>query len=258
MSTPSETALFDACRTLFGSEVNLSLDFLSYLQPGGAKSAFRNQAKANHPDYFADSAPGVRQQQTERFREILQAYDLISDFLEHRKILRTPRPSQHRAAQASTYRPGKRPSRTQAKRSRDTQSNPVPWIALEFGMYAYYKGKVSYHDLVEALVWQRRQRPIIGEVAKKWGWLTESQIKSILSHRGQSFRFGKKAVELGYLKEHQVDVLLQHQRSAQQRIGRYFIEKGLMTEAEADAFSNELKAHNRQVEKKKARRAQHS
>src|SRR5210317_1481592 len=83
----SEIALFNACRTLFGKEVNLSHEFLYYLQPSGAKTAFRNQAKAHHPDAHASSSPLIRQQQTERFREIRQAYDLLIEYLEKRPRL---------------------------------------------------------------------------------------------------------------------------------------------------------------------------
>ncbi len=94
----SETAVFNACRTLFGNEVNLSRDFLNYLQPSGAKTAFRSQAKAHHPDAHASSSTLIRNQQTERFREIRQAYDLIIDFLENRhssrKTATAKKPSQ--------------------------------------------------------------------------------------------------------------------------------------------------------------------
>ncbi len=82
-------------------------------------------------------------------------------------------------------------------------------------MFSYYQGKVSYRQLIEALVWQRRQRPTLGALAQKWGWLSEAKINQILQHRGRAVRFGKKAIELGYLRPHQVDALLQHQRSLQ-------------------------------------------
>ena len=85
MHLHSETAVFNACRTLFGKEVNLSRDFLNYLQPSGAKTAFRSRAKAHHPDAHASASKNIRNQQTERFREIRQAYDLIIEFLENRQ-----------------------------------------------------------------------------------------------------------------------------------------------------------------------------
>ena len=114
-------------------------------------------------------------------------------------------------------------------------------------MYAYYKGKVSYQQLIEALVWQRRQRPTLGAIAEKWGWLSEAKVAEVIVHRGHAVRFGRKAVELGYLKSHQVEALLQHQRSLQKRIGQYFIEKGLLTKEEADQISKNLTNHNQKL-----------
>ncbi len=251
----SETALFAACRTLFGKEVNLSHDFLSYLQPSGAKSAFRSQAKAHHPDYYADSAPQVREQQTKRFREIRQAYDLLTDFLANRHHGKKISSGQRRSSHPATYSPSRAAGKRTKPAPRSQATVAVPAISLEFGMYSYYKGQVTYQDLIEALVWQRRQRPMIGMIAQKWGWLTEDKIRMILQHRGHSSRFGKKAIELGYLKHHQVEALLHHQRSMQQRIGRHFVEKGLLTEEEADSLSEDLKSHNHYVDTKNYRRA---
>lgn len=235
----------NACRTLFGQEVNLSQDFLQYLQPSGAKSAFRNQAKVHHPDRHAASSPLIRKQQAERFREIRQAYDLVIEFLEKRH---------HKRGSAKPGGPSKKPaykSKNDTRRHKPQRPHPrpgsIPSIPLEFGMYTFYQGKVTYQQLIEALVWQRRQRPTLGAIAQKWGWLSETKVAQILGHRGHSVRFGKKAVELGYLKQHQVDALLKHQRSRQTKIGQYFVEKGLLTEAETDQIFQRLKAHNSQL-----------
>ena len=244
MHFQSETALFNACRTLFGREVNLSREFLNYLQPSGAKTAFRCQAKAHHPDAYANSSTQIRKQQTERFREIRQAYDLIIDFLEKRHHTQA-KPSA-RSAQTAAHR-GSGATRQRSQQKPRPRASSIPSIPLEFGMFTYYQGKVSYQQLIEALVWQRRQRPTLGVIAQKWGWLSDAKVAQILGHRGHAARFGKKAVELGYLKPHQVEALLKHQRSLQQRIGQHFIEKGLLTEEEAEQIAQSLEAHNSQV-----------
>ena len=241
----SETAVFNACRTLFGKEVNLSRDFLDYLQPSGAKTAFRSQAKAHHPDAHASSSTLVRNQQTERFREIRQAYDLIIEFLESRHAGRKTVSAQKPSQTASHW--GNYSSQQRKQQKPHAKPTKIPSIPLEFGMFSYYQGKVTYQQLIEALVWQRRQRPTLGALAQKWGWLSEAKINQILQHRGHAARFGKKAIELGYLKPHQVEALLQHQRSLQKRIGNYFIEKGLLSKEEADQISLSLKSHNRQI-----------
>jgi len=241
----SETALFNACRTLFGKEINLSREFLNYLQPSGARTAFRNQAKAHHPDAHANSSAQIRKQQTERFREIRQAYDLVIDFLEkrhgNRQTIAHAWPSQTTSHQGSSS------TRRRAQQRPQPRPSSIPSIPLEFGMFSYYQGRVSYRQLIEALVWQRRQRPTLGVIAQNWGWLSDAKVAQIMDHRGHSLRFGKKAVELGYLKPHQVEAMLNYQRSLQQRLGQYFIEKGLLTEAEADQVAQSLKSHNDQV-----------
>jgi curved DNA-binding protein CbpA len=249
----SETALFNACRTLFGKEVNLTREFLNYLQPSGARTAFRSQAKTHHPDAHASSSPQIRKQQTERFREIRQAYDLINSFLEKRHHNRqtTPirRPSQasaRKSPQAASHW-DRSSSRRRKQQKPHSRPSSIPAIPLEFGMFTYYQGKVTYQQLIEALVWQRRQRPTLGAIARRWGWLSEPKVAQVLGHRGHAVRFGKKAVELGYLRPLQVEALLQHQRSLHKRIGQYFIEKGLLTKEEADGISQSLKNHNSQI-----------
>lgn len=241
----SETTLLAACRTLFGHEVRLNQDFLDYLQPSGAKSAFRSLAKAHHPDGFAQSSAQVRSRQADRFREIRQAYDLIIDFLENRHQPESSLP--HNQTWQTSTPPNWSAAPRRPPQKPHCRSAVIPSIPLEFGMFCYYQGKVTYQQLIEALVWQRRQRPTLGAIARDWGWLSEAKVSQILGYRGRAVRFGKKAVELGYLRPQQVDALLRQQRSRQRKIGQYFIERGLITEEEADQIAKSLENHNRQV-----------
>ncbi len=229
---PAQYTLLDACRTLFGDQVNLGPEFLAYLQPSGAKVAFRSQAKRHHPDLFAFAPAEVRARQTARFREIHQAYHLLTNYLERRPLPHPDLPL--------------RPAWQRARRKPSAPSNPrgIPPMPIEFGIFAYYRGQIEYRDLIEALVWQRRQRPALGAIACQWGWLTEEKVRRILGHRGTGGRFGRKAMELGLLSSLQVDVLLRHQRTHQQRLGQYFIERGLMTAIETDRLARDLDRHN--------------
>lgn len=245
MSFNSETALLNACRTLFGKEVNLSHEFLDYLQPSGARTAFRNQAKAHHPDAHAGSAPHIRQRQTERFREIRQAYDLLIEYLEKRPRLHASS-FRNRPVRTASPRAGTK-ARQDTRRRSSAKPTVIPSIPLEFGMYSFYQGKITYQQLIEALVWQRRQRPTLGAIAQRWGWLAEAEVSRVLGYRGQAVRFGKKAIELGYLKPFQVEALLSHQRTLQKRIGEYFVEKGLLSEEETNRIAQNLARHNRQL-----------
>jgi hypothetical protein len=233
MSFPSQTAILDACRTLFGDEVNLGPEFLGYLQPGGAKSAFRTQVKQHHPDCFPGAPPEVRARQTAHFREIHQAYHLLASYLDQRGRGRPP---------AIPVKPSPPPS--QPRQHNKTDIRGIPPLPLEFGLFAYYREKIAYRDLIDALVWQRRQRPALGVLACQWGWLSEIKVRRILGHRGTGGRFGRKAVELGLLSPLQVEALLRHQRSHQRRLGQYFVDRGIMTATEADALAIDLQRHN--------------
>lgn len=247
MQPSPDPFLIQACRILFGQDITLSSAFLAYLQPSGAKLAYRTLAKEHHPDRFSNAPLHIRQRQTERFREIHQAYGLLKNFLEKRQFTDI-------GASTSAVRQGQRPSTTLRRSRYAQQTRPpassaarqmqIPAIPLEFGMYAYYSGKISYQDVIQSLIWQRRQRPPLGDIARQWGWLTGTQVRRILAHRGHSRRFGRKAIELKYLQPFQVKTLLTYQRSKQQKLGIYFIENGLMSQTEADQLASKLALHN--------------
>lgn len=261
----SETEIFNACRTLFGAEVDLSLDFLSYLQPSGAKTAYRQRVKETHPDTFVGDAVQQRRQ-TGLFQEVAAAYELIGHFFKQRERgvgLVGPSHSSPRPAQPQPAKPpgGFRSSRTtqerpQTRRTSGWGTSPrqphlycgkLPGRTLEFGLFLYYQRLIDYRQLVEALVWQRRQRPNLGDIAQRWGWLSDQEIRVILNSRGNLRRFGEKAVHLRYLSERQLQTLLYYQRSQQQRLGEFFVEKKILTAADIERLVLEQQAHNRQI-----------
>lgn len=235
MSLPcAETELLAACRVLFGPGVKLSRDFLHYLQPCGAKAAFRKKAKETHPDLGCASDPDDSLRRAETFRQLKSANDLICAFLQQRQD--QPPPGAPRSAPSA--RPG---------RSYSTDSffrGQVPPRPLEFGRYLYYRGLIPYPALIEAIAWQRGQRPAIGSIARRWGWLREEDIRQILRHPGFSDRFGCTAVNLGLLKPFQVQTLLFYQRSQQKRIGRFFIERNFLSESQLSQLLSDCQAHN--------------
>jgi hypothetical protein len=233
-----ETKVLDACRTLFGSEVSLGRDFLFYLQPSGAKSAFRTVAKKTHPDLFAGEHAEVQRQQTELFREALQAYELLSAFFKQRDDgLWIP-------SDRFFARDLRKQARRAASRGNRFYDGPVPLRPLEIGLYLYYRGGIPYRALIDALVWQRGQRPALGVIAKRWNWLDDKDIREIISLRGRPLRFGEKAVELGLLTPFHVKALLWFQRSQQERLGQYFVRQGHLSAQELERMVEELHCHN--------------
>jgi len=245
MSLFAETELLEACRVLFGSDLQLSRDFLYYIQPSGVKTAYRQRAKETHPDRLVGAEPHEYEQQTELFRGVSEAYQLLQSFTAD-PIKRLWSPADQQAGFESRSHTPSRPSWRQAEPEAQSsdENYELPRRHLELGLYLYYRGIISYSEMIEALVWQRRQRPVLGDLAERWGWLSAEDVKRINSYHGRRGRFGTRAVELGYLTQFQVQVLLRYQRQLQKRYGQYFVEQGRMTNAEIEAWLREQYHHN--------------
>jgi len=233
LATP-DTSVLKACRTLFGDEAALSIEFFLSLKPNVVKTAFRKKAKETHPDLFTAHDPQVQKEQTEQFRVVNEAYEIMRKYCERRDRVRIPAP---RRAAAST--PSFRVDETGW-----LYRGTVPERRLEIGRFLYYRGSIPYHILIKALAWQMRQRPPVGTIAKQWGWLNDVTIRAILSHRGQPHLFGERAHKLGYLSSHQARILLAYQRTLQKRLGRYFVEQGHLSHEEMEHLAGELRRHN--------------
>jgi len=239
-----ENEVLKACRTLFGPDVWLDRHFLGYLQPDGVRAAYRQRAKETHPDRF----PGeqrIQKLQAEHFHAVHHAYDLVRSFLAQRDQAGLKFSTSRTSHQREQPPPHAHPHREKPAHS---GSGPIPSRAYEIGSYLYAAGAIGYHALIEALVWQRRQRPPVGETARRWGWLDEQTIRRIMLHRSRHCRrFGEKAVEMGLLTPFQVRTLLFHQRSRHQKLGQYFVQQGYLSAEELDALVQQRKGQNARV-----------
>ena len=98
--------------------------------------------------------------------------------------------------------------------------------------------------MIDAIVWQRMQRPPIGEIARQWNMLTEDDIQKILKERSFNEKFGAHALRKGYISAFQLLALVGRQRSLQRPIGEYFIEHGMLTVPQLDLLIEQTKRHN--------------
>lgn len=251
MTTPlSEARVIQACQTLFGAEVDIGRGFLFYLQPEGLKSAYRKKAKETHPDYFALEPPHIQEMQAMLFRDIVDAYDVVNLFFRQREEGVLLPPSRPQAARRNRHHEKKRDETRSWERgsARAEQfQKPVPFLPMQIGRYLYYRGYITYQALIDAVVWQRKQRPIIGDIALRWGWLKTEEIERIIKAGGLQGRFGEKAVDLNLLSAFQVRVLLYFQLSQQERLGAYFVQRNLLKTEELERLVHELREHNARV-----------
>jgi hypothetical protein len=120
----------------------------------------------------------------------------------------------------------------------------LPDKTLQLGMFLYYSRQISFQMLAHALAWQRDLRPSMGELAKAWKWLDDSDIDWILKATTIPGRFAERAWRMGYINVKQRNFLLIHQRSMQPQVGRYFIANGVLTPAQLNKALRDLERHN--------------
>ncbi len=242
--------LFKACESLFGSDIDVSVEFLRYLQLSGVKAAFRKKALETHPDRAIMLAGEVGLMER-RFKEVNLAYQMLSEFLSY--------PWKYRLEEdgsiSENYVWRKKPAPKSAKPysynySSKTKPEPkyggrVPGRRLLFGQYLYYTGHISFATLIKAIVWQRLQRPSIGAIATDWDLIFTEDVLSILKKRRYGEKFGECALRCGYISQYQLNLLLERQQMLQPQIGRYFLEERIVSSAGLFKLVAELKVHNR-------------
>ncbi len=245
ITSHAEAEVLRACQTLFGTEIRLSRGFLFTLQPEGLKSAYRKKAKETHPDFFACEGPTVQKEQASRFRDVVDAYDIVNRYFKQREIRQraSSSPMHAHRARERNKKEG-RPVNNGDVPAGPTAHKPLPLRSLQFGQYLYYRGFISYRALIDAIVWQRKQRPLIGDIALRWGWLNTAAIERIIRANGLSGRFGEKALALDLLTPFQVRVLLSFQLSRQKRLGTYFVEQNIMKPEKLEWLGRELNEYN--------------
>jgi hypothetical protein len=124
----------------------------------------------------------------------------------------------------------------------------LPRRRLRFAEYLYYSGAVRWTELVEAIAWQRAQRPPIGRIAVDLGFLRHDDVGVILERRrlaaANAIPFGEWAVRIGYLTPFQVLVALGQQLRRQRPIGQFFVERGVLDPDDVDAVRQRVLRHN--------------
>jgi len=247
--TVSETAVLSACQTLFGARLDVSNDFLCSLHPDDVRSAYRRRAKQTHPDLFYHKDPFFQKRQSDLFRRVSDSYTMVQEFFKQRDTGRW----QSAGTKANDTRHKERTETRTTTSSSDANTRfhhgNVPSFHLEIGRYLYYRGVIPYSSLIKALAWQRRQRPIIGSIAMRWGWLDQHTIRNILNYRcdGRIPLFGERGIQLGLFTPYQVRIMLAFQRSQQKKFGQYFVENGMLSQGELEQLVLDMKEHNARV-----------
>ncbi len=254
----SSSELFQACETIFGHEAKISPDFLECLQPIGIKTAFRKRALETHPDR-AKALGTFAGDLNAEFINVRQAYERLLSFVETRSEdtisasifdeFRTkqnysnpsPKSSFHQNTQ---YKTGQKKAHHNKKHADHFYSGSIPNDNLMLGQFLYYSGQISWKTLIEAICWQRRQRPLIGQIAVTWGLISYHDVLRILNIRTFDEKFGECALRIGYISGFEQLALVGKQKKLQQPFGEYFIKKGILSSTDLMSISQKQQLHN--------------
>ena len=263
--------IFKACETIFGPEVQVSGDFLEYLQPVGIKTAYRKRALETHPDRAKVLGAFVRDLNTE-FIDVRQAYEKLLLFVETKNKrnenatlfngFRTQQGFPYQSPGKASYKNTRNHHRAGQKKSSHEQKNTnkkhknqsdhfyagsIPKVNLMLGQYLYYSGLISWRTLIEAICWQRRQRPQIGQIAIAWGLISSQDIMRILTAKTFNEKFGECALRIGYISNFEHFALIGRQRQLQRPFGEYFIESGIISSSDIISIAGKQQLHNMSV-----------
>ena len=241
------------------------------------KKNYYRRAKELHPDTASQS--GISESLlTERFKRLSESYNFLLEYWQNRdfssllkedqyKNQYRTKPSQKQRAKKNTqatrdFQKGE--ERKTAHRYRQQQgkneapkrfyTGPMPKTEMRFAQFLYYSKKIDWNTFVQALSWQWKNRPRLGEIAVEKGYLKHADIITILRHSFPGELFGKVAIRLGFLSERELFLLLGHQKLLNKPIGLFFIEQCSFPQSEIEKQLAQMKTFNTAIkhEKQKA------
>jgi len=279
----AEKELFRSCEIIFGPELTISREFLDYLQLSGIKSAYRKRAMETHPDRAALENARVQRQHHELFHSVQEAYEKLITFLDAkekgyclplparpmRPRTQPPRPAPPKPHRPQQARPNQGPARPRPQPKatprttadfRSTASQPsvfwdteslyqgqVPNRRLLLGHFLYYSGLINWRTIIQALIWQRTERPRLGEIGQRFGLLNDADVVQILRNRPSLQPFGQTAMDLGLLSQPQLQMLVAHQKRLQKKFGEFFLEKRILEPNELRILLQQYQEHNANI-----------
>lgn len=235
------TDIINACRLLFPASGTVNPGFLNTIANEDLKAAFRKKALKTHPD--RSKALGQSREELNRlFQELTSAYRILETYFMERDAgartgtdcRKTPRPT------TPVKKPGSDPKDY-------FYTGMLPERELRLGEFLYYSKVISWSTLIGAIVWQKKKRPLFGQIARQWAFLSDDDIRLILRHKSRGEVFGEFARRHGLISRYQQMAITGRQRQLQPLIGMNFVEKGLLTVVQMNMQDRNKNQHNRRI-----------
>ncbi len=239
----SKTKLINNCCLLFDSKITNYVFFVKSLTSLELKAAYKKKAFDTHPDRACVLGKN-RETMDKHFKKITTAYESLNSIVQGKVkyVVKDNAPKKRKARFTNRYKHMKK------KGSSDYfYKGDMPNRKLLIGQFLFCSRLISWHTLMEALQWQRKQRPIIGKIALDWGILSSDEIQRILSERSYKDKFGEYALRNGFITHFQLLAIMGRQKMLQSPIGKYFIQERILGYLEMRKMIKRQKDHNRNV-----------
>jgi hypothetical protein len=251
----NESEICAALRVLFPDTGNQA-EILGALRPSELKSAYRKMALQIHPDRVAFCSDVCREGSCGTFIEVKHAYEILNEYLRSNAgTFCAGRQGSETGRSFTGHRQFRSMQRGPAAHSeigfhgfikRSLYQGNAPRRSLRFGEFLYYSGLIPWQALTRALVWQRKHRPRIGEIAQGWRWLTELQVVGLIRNGRRGDFLGALLLRNRILSPIQLRALLWEQKKFRRPIGRYFLLQKLLTESQIQDLLRRQRIHNLQ------------
>lgn len=239
--------LYEAYALLFGVKPRRAL----VLDEASLSAAFSAKVRETHPERSKQLGRS-RLELSQGFEGVEKAYRFLLEVLGERSSVLITEPISDLVPDAETPPPFLPPDRVQKIRSGTIAAGtglldtPAPLTVdalvppvitqhrVKLGRYLLSQGRITLQQLIDAVLWQRAQRPAVGKIALSWKVLERKQVYEVLMEKRHDQLFCSVAVDKGYMTPFQRLAILGKQRQLQQPIGRYFVEKGILSEVEVE------------------------
>lgn len=99
---------------------------------------------------------------------------------------------------------------------------------------------------MDALVYQCKNRKMIGQLCVEAGFIDNNDVVNIMNNRNLLAleKFGEAANRLGYLTKQEISYILKKQYKLGQPFEKYFVDKGIMSSSELQKYLTDFHSHN--------------
>ncbi|MBM4053371.1 MAG: hypothetical protein FJ264_01585 [Planctomycetes bacterium] len=247
--TLSTTELLNDCRLLFGSNIVNITSFLQNMLPSELKTVYRKKAFETHPDR-AKIVGKLESDMMKRFKEVVLAYERLNLFIKSQSmkgLIIGDTATKQKEYTQNTVRNTAAHYKRQNTTTEHFYEGKIPKRKLLLGQYLYYSGTISWRTLLSAIFWQRKQRPLIGQLAREWNILTTEDIREILTTRNHREKFAEYACRKGFITHFQYLALMGKQRMLQRPFGEFFLKQNILSANELEELIKKQKEWNMEV-----------